>query len=430
MNKVKNITISEPLREILSNFKNKSIVASLLLEEMVFEDQIVQESINYLSTSNSDRSKISYLTKERISKIEESDIWSTSKRYHSKPGSIISKIYKNISPREVEIFSNLYRAFSDQKEFEFKIISGDDIIRYYHQDSYASFSGSLGNSCMKYDKCSKYLELYKDNDMITMIVMLNTTGQLIGRALLWEFNGNKIMDRIYTINDEDYQYYFMSWADNNGFLYKKRQNWSNTLQYLSVGKDIESKFEIQLKDWDYSYYPYLDTFKWLDRNKGKLFNYRPDYFTDRLNDYCILMSPDGSYSNADCLEFDSITKDWHHQGNLTYVEYCDVLTQRDNLRYSETIDNWILNEDCYYNEDLRDYIFKDQSKNDSDLISKRKIHIEKLIEREKLEASILAKKIEEMKLDDSFLQHLRIDDYILRHIQNRDLPIEVESIPE
>jgi len=108
MNKIKNVFISEKLREVISEFKNKSLVASLLLEELIFEDQLVPNHVNYLSTSNSDKTKISYLTPERISKIDLSDIWSTSKRYHSKPGSIISKIYKNIPPREIENFSNLF----------------------------------------------------------------------------------------------------------------------------------------------------------------------------------------------------------------------------------------------------------------------------------------------------------------------------------
>ena len=145
MNKVKNITISESLKKVISEFKDKSMVANLLLEERVFEDVFVEKHIDYLSTSHSDKTKISYLTHDRFTKINESEIWSTSKRYHSKPGSLISKIYKNITPREIENFSNLYRAFADQKEFELTIVKGSDIVKYYHQDTYAG-SGSLGNS--------------------------------------------------------------------------------------------------------------------------------------------------------------------------------------------------------------------------------------------------------------------------------------------
>ena len=422
MNKIKNVSISESLRKIISEFKDKSLVASLLLEEMVFEDTLVPNHIDYLSASHSDKTKISYLTPERFTKINDSEIWSTSKRYHSKPGSLISKIYRNITPREIENFSNLYRAFSDQKEFDLSVVKGRDIVKYYHQDTYAG-SGSLGNSCMKYDRCSKFLEIYSDNNIVSMLIMKNDDGGLLGRALLWEVGDQKIMDRIYTINDEDYQYYFMKWADNNGFIYKKRQNWANTLQFVSNGKDIESEIEIQLGKWDYSYYPYLDTFKWLDRTAGKLFNYKPKYFTNSVDEFCILMSPEGSYSRSNCLELDAITKDWHHQGSLQYVEYRDLYTQRDNLRYSETLDQWIVKEDSEYSEELRDNIFKNLSKVDSNLIEKRKKYILQIEEEEKERQRIYEEKekalAERMRnAGETERTRLRFDDYILRYINS------------
>ncbi len=62
------------------------------------------------------------------------------------------------------------------------------------------------------------------------------------------------------------------------------------------------------------------------------------------------------------------------------------------------------------------------SKIDSELISKRRSYIDKLIEREKLEAARIAEKISELKLDESFISnHLRIDDYIMRHIQGMNI---------
>ena len=138
-------------------------------------------------------------------------------------GGLVTKIYKNIPPREIENFSNLFRAFADEKEFDFQIVKGSDIIKYYHQDSYVTHSGSLGNSCMKYDRCSKFLELYNDNDVVSMLVMMNSEGGLIGRALLWEFDGNKVMDRIYSVYDYEVLS-FKKWATDNNYIYKKEQS--------------------------------------------------------------------------------------------------------------------------------------------------------------------------------------------------------------
>lgn len=425
MNKIKNINISQNLREILTKFKNKSVVASLLIEDMIYEDQLINNPVDYLSISNSDSSKISYLTKERISKIETSEIWSTSKRYHSKPGSIISKIYKNISPREVENFSNLFRAFADKKHFEFEVVK-NDIIKYYHQDSYVEFSGSLGNSCMKYDRCSKFLELYLDNDVVSMLIMKNENGGLLGRALLWQFGENKVMDRIYTINDEDYQYYFMNWADENGYIYKKRQNWSSTLQFIKNNQEIESKLSIQLSNWDYSYYPYLDTFKWLDKSSGQLFNYKPDYFTDDIEEFCLLMSPEGQSLNTNSLEFDSISKDWHHQGNLIWLDYCGIYTQRDHVNYCETLDKFILRKDSHWSEEMRDFIFNDYNYIDksnvifTQIIEDRKSYIKKIVEQEEIQRLKITQRIKDLNVDDSVLTSLGLEQFILNSINHQE----------
>jgi hypothetical protein len=42
---------------------------------------------------------------------------------------------------------------------------------------------------------------------------------LLGRAILWDLDSIKLMDRIYTTNDEDLQFHF-KWGTENGFLYK------------------------------------------------------------------------------------------------------------------------------------------------------------------------------------------------------------------
>ena len=58
----------------------------------------------------------------------------------------------------------------------------------------------------------------------------------------------KLMDRIYTICDEEYSSYFKKWASKNDYLHKKEQNWHNIhlkgtkyekLKYLS--KDISKR---------------------------------------------------------------------------------------------------------------------------------------------------------------------------------------------
>ena len=206
--------ISDKLRKLLEPFKNESQVANLLLHRRCNKDLFVDNPINFISISDSDRTKISYLSFDRIKKSidDGADCWTTSSRYHCKPGAFIGKLFKDISSKEVEKFANLYKTIVNKKDFTFDVVKGDDIRKYYHYDFHESNSGSLGNSCMRYDRCQKFFELYSDNDVVSMLIMKNSDGKLIGRALLWDFDGNKVMDRIYTVQDDEYQHFLKKWA--------------------------------------------------------------------------------------------------------------------------------------------------------------------------------------------------------------------------
>ena len=100
--------ISDKLRELLTLFSSESEVARRLLHRRISSDEIIEDHVNFVSISDSDPSKISYLTKDRISKIGDSpdfDYWTTSKRFHCKPGALVTKMFKDVSSKEVEKFS-------------------------------------------------------------------------------------------------------------------------------------------------------------------------------------------------------------------------------------------------------------------------------------------------------------------------------------
>jgi hypothetical protein len=97
--------------------------------------------------------------------------------------------------------------------------------------------------------------------------MLNSSGGLLGRAILWDLDSIKLMDRIYTTNDEDLQFHFKKWGQKTDF-YKSEQNWSNTLYFEQVGqKKRELRIDIKLSNIRFDNYPYMDTFKFLDRER-------------------------------------------------------------------------------------------------------------------------------------------------------------------
>lgn len=353
------IVLSDKFREILSKFENKSIYAKLLLQGTINDDLLVDNPISYISVSSNDESKISYLTKEKIEAIDSSLYWTTSKRYCAKPGVVLHKIFKNIKDCDVESFSNLYRAYSKQIDFTFKIVSGYDIAKYYHEDKYQdSEYGSLGCSCMKYSGCQDYLKIYCDNpDKIKMLVLFedNKTDKIIGRALLWNLGNYNIMDRIYTINDNEYPIHFKNWASKNNYLHKSDQNWYSTLFFENENQEKqEIKIEVKLENFNYKKYPYLDTFKFLNMNTGVLKNY-----IDDDDNYFTLISSDGGSYNEQYLSLDIVDRILRQRCDCAYVSYMNGYTSYSNVVYSDINRMHILCRDSKYIDGLG-YIFNEK----------------------------------------------------------------------
>lgn len=384
--KTSDIFISEQFRNILEIFSDKSEVARTLLYKRLNKDILVDENINFICVSKNDPTKISYLSQDRIENIAKSetdDYWTTSKRFACKPGGFVGKILKDISPKEVENFASLYKTFASKKDVEFKIVSGDDILKYYHHENYFNQRGSLGNSCMKSNSCQEYFDIYTKNPMISMLVMLTPNEKLLGRALLWQIGDEKIMDRIYTIQDDTHLHHMTKWATDNGYIYKAYQKWQ-TCQTFSDGKnEFERKLSIKIDSWNHDSYPYLDSFKWLDVKTGILTNFKPENFTlyddnsdDNSDDFRTLTSSCGDYERGDYLAFCEIDREYSHRGDITELNGIFVNTRHCN--YSNTLDTWILRSESSYSEDLEDYIYTDSSRNDVKLVERRLEYLEEL----------------------------------------------------
>lgn len=364
--KTADIFISEEFEKVLRKIQDNSEVARLLLKSRHNLDTLSDGFVNYISVAH-DPTKISYMTPDRITKIQETgdfdNIWKTSKRFSAKPGAFVKKLFKDVSNTEIEKFSTLYRTVQSNPAFRFKVVDGQDILRYYLYDSYAEQTASLGASCMKHRNCQSFLNIYAENpDKIKLLIMLDQADKLLGRALLWNTDP-KIMDRIYTIDDEEYCWHFKNWADSNGYLYKKEQRWNNTLFFEGKGKTTYLELSIKLENWDFHRQPYLDTFKFLDRNTGTFYNYIPSGI-----DVVTYSTPDGNAQSQDFLALDDKSKLFHHHHELVWIDYAGIRTHPNNTHYSEIYGISILKEDCKYHEEIDDYIFADDSKNNQELI--------------------------------------------------------------
>ena len=357
--KTVDIHISDDLKNVLSVIESESLVAALLLKRRNNREDLADSYVNYISISKQDRTKLSYLTQDRIDSLDPQEYWTSSRRYIAKPGAFISKLFNDIPAKEVEKFSNLFRSQASKAPFRFEVVKGNRIKDfYYYENYYSSERGSLGVSCMKHEHCQKYFDLYTENEEnVSMLTMFNDKNRLIGRALLWDFESNKIMDRIYTYNDVELSVYFKQWATEHGYYYKSEQNWFNTIFFEQIGTGKkEFKLEMKLPNIKQHYYPYMDTFKFIDLDKGILYNYLPED-TSSLR---TLTSSDGSKHPSDYLVFDMIDRVMRYRNDAAWVQYAEVWTGRQNVVYSNYNDKWILKQDSRYEEMIDDYIFNEE----------------------------------------------------------------------
>jgi hypothetical protein len=355
--KTTDLFISEEIRLILNQIKGESLIASKLLKKRQKLSDMVEDHVNYISISKEDPTKISYLTTDRILNMDKSDLWESKKRFQTKPGSFVNKVFSDFGNKDIEKFSSLFKSVSAKSKFSFSVIKGDEIKKYYNWRSYASERGSLGISCMRYDNCQEFFDVYTKCDKVSLLVMLNDDKSLMGRALLWQTPDRKIMDRIYTINDDSLTFHFKKWATENDYWYKSEQNWYNTLQFEQLGKEkVELNLSIGVDE--FKYYPYMDTFKFIDVNTNNIFNYIPNKGNIRVLTTC-----DGSKNDSNSLIFDYVDRIFRNNGETVYLEYLDVHTHEYNTRWSRLNNKYILISDCEYCQELDDYIFIDKSKN-------------------------------------------------------------------
>jgi hypothetical protein len=219
---------------------------------------------------------------------------------------ILKKANVDFKDSEIEDFVYKYRAevaklgdvFS-----RFKLLEGEDIRKYYHHDKYENDKGTLGSSCMRYNRCQEYFDIYvKNPEECNLVVLMSDEKDdaICGRAILWtDHEGRRLMDRIYTNRTQDEQL-FKDFAKKNGFYHKRNQNMNEDEPFISpeTGEEETIGTKIVLSQISYRYFPYMDSFKYFFEGHGD----RPSYLTNssRFNYDFELTDTDGGNSNSGC----------------------------------------------------------------------------------------------------------------------------------
>lgn len=254
-----------PSLKYFSNDIDVDLVQSTLNDKI---NTLITDEVRALSIRR-DIFEISFTPKGKELKYSDSGTWSRENRQTGKPGRLIKKLMVHeYKEKDIEVFNNLLKANMISLG-EFKLVSGSDITKYYHEDNYYKLSGTLGRSCMRYNECQPYFKLYEDH--AKMLVYFKND-LVMGRAIVWEIDGNTYMDRVYTCEDylEDQ---FIEYAKLNKWYRRINNSLLDTGEdqewYDPNGNTVSPCLTIKLKH-RYDYYPYVDSFRYFNDNDNTI----------------------------------------------------------------------------------------------------------------------------------------------------------------
>lgn len=286
-----NVIFSEKLMKLFHD----SLLTTNIIKRFLFST--IKSNINYIDIENANT--ISFITEDRLRKLyknyirdnkfisfesflSENDFWS---KYRStmKIGRFVKKIINdnevqwqyvidclsyNEKPNDLEIFVNYFAAVAkkvlDKNLYnKIKIVSGEEIRKWYYEDNYSAKIGSIGNSCMRYGECQSYFDIYVENNDVCNLIIFQEQDKISMRALLWKLENKFYMDRIYSQSESD-AIILMNYAEEQGWDYYDKSNFK--------------QLKLKLNNCDYDEYPYMDTFKYLDLTNNLLYVNLPENF--------------------------------------------------------------------------------------------------------------------------------------------------------
>jgi hypothetical protein len=254
-------------------------------EDELFDDAKINQ--NYFDLVDDADDKVSFIQSNRVKDYsyeldssEPKKVYTMSGRSEMKIGRIVKQLLQlkgvSITDKEVEDFVNTFKA-SKKDGLEFKLVTGDDIYKYYDEENYFNKNGSLGSSCMS-DASRGMLKIYTENPKkVKLLVLLDSNDKVHGRALVWKLKKSPcdsiyFMDKIYTNKDSN-DIKFKTFANQNDWMIRLNSyaglddNW----KFKYKNKEYFGEITVKL-DGNFRKYPYLDTLCFLNKDKDVLSN--------------------------------------------------------------------------------------------------------------------------------------------------------------
>jgi hypothetical protein len=343
-------------------------------------DRLLKITTSNIETGKTSQSDVNFL-------FNEYDLRSKS-RSDIKLGKFINAVLPGkYTPKEIEDFTNKFKANLNKVGENFELVSGSDISFWYDKENYAEMKGTLGSSCMASKK--GIFELYIDNPEVCKLLILEEDGKLLGRALIWKLNSLDyygkdntdesidiwFMDRQYTIKDSDIQK-FRNYAKESGWIWKANNN-HHSLSEVYINDSVKNvEMSVSVKNKKYNRFPYMDTFRRFDPETCILYN--DDNKDEDLAGNYILDNTNGGYATVErgiWSEWDSeripeefaVWSEWVesyiHEDRVIWVHHGDQEHQgpypedHDDLAWDGWSEEWLNVADAVWSESY-DYHLK------------------------------------------------------------------------
>ena len=259
------------------------------------------------------------------------EVWNFKKRYHTSIGKIVRRLFADkYSDREVTAFAEAYASLITVSNplYEFQIIEGEDIKDAYHENNYYLHSGTLGNSCMRYQNCQRYFQIYTKYPEKVKMAVLKRSNKIAARSIMWNIEGKFMFDRIYYSNDETH----------------------NLLKNTLIGAGYETLFQsnrnfsLNIDLTGINQFPYVDTLCNYDPHRMLLTNQhlRDEYWQFRSTGGCF-----SRYNSNEILEC-CICGHEMNEDDSTYItagDHSDSHSCSDCYIYCEVDDSYVTIED-------------------------------------------------------------------------------------
>jgi len=368
---------SKEFKSIIHEMPKNNKIADILYA--IIDDKMdIKTNFNLIDISPDQNDEVSFLPDNQYQRfIDKGEDLTTKKKSNGKIGRMVGQVLRDnghtqFKDTDIENFINSFKTGWNKKHGitnrKTQLVKGQDIKKWYSESTYHSSGGTLGNSCMRYNKVNHFMNIYAENPDKVSMVILTEDDKLLGRALFWNLDyssqGKKYyLDRIYTEQDSDVQFIY-DWVVENIV--------GKDVKILGAYKNSDNEYEmkVNLSKTNFDHYPYADTFNYLYEKIDKNSKISGNGYTSNLS----------RWDEAD------ITKDYivseirnHNSGISTmlshrYSEHLDIYIQRGEAvntskgwlpksmcKRCKYTDSWLLEEEAIYSESMQDWIPKNSA---------------------------------------------------------------------